>query len=81
LPEGTTTLYYDSVGGQENGSNFADARFRLDRTVTSDKFTTVSGGSTHPSDTSMRTVVVTVTDVRSNEVIEKTGTILVRSGV
>ena len=81
LPDGTSTKYYDSVGANENGSTFATARFRMDRVVASDKMTTVSGGGTHPSDTAIRTVVVTVTDVRNNEVVENTGTILVRSGV
>ena len=88
LPEGTTTRYYtakgmDSGGTDPNGSSssFADAKFRMDRVVISDKFTTVSGGATHPADTSLRTVTVTVTRISTGQVVEQTGTTLVRSGV
>lgn len=81
LPDGTTTKYYDPKGGGESDSAFNGARFRMDRVVTSDKYTTVSGGGQHPSDSSMRTVVITVTYVSGGEEVERTGTILVRSGV
>ena len=88
LPEGSLTKYYNSKGLYQSNtttdgsdSNFSGARFKMVRTVTSDKFTVESGGGTHPSDTALRTVVVTVTYVSSGEIVEQSWTHLVRSGV
>jgi hypothetical protein len=49
--------------------------------VTSDRFDTVSGGGTRPAQDSIRTVIVTVRRMSTNEVVHKDGTLLTRSGV
>jgi hypothetical protein len=78
LPEGTLTLYYDSVGTSEGGTQQSTSRFRMLRTVTSDKHVI---GSTNPAPNAVRSVVIEVSYVGSGDVIERTGTVLVRSGV
>jgi outer membrane lipoprotein-sorting protein len=81
LPDGSTTLYYDSLGKNESASSFPNAKFKMVRTVASDKTTTFSGGATIPSDDAIRTITVTVYLLPTNEIVEQTGTFLARSGV
>ena len=77
LPDGTTTRYYDSLGNNEAGSDFSTSRFRSVRTVLSDKVN--SAGL--PAPNAIRSVVIEVYYSKGGSLVERTGTLLVRSGV
>ena len=79
-PEGTTVTYYDSMGGNASVTQTATHRFRVTRTVSSDRYSDTSSGP-RPAPDSVRTVVVEVHRVPGNSLIERVGTHLVRSGV
>lgn len=80
LPDGTTTLYYDSLGNNPT-STASTSGFKMVETVTSDKTTILSGGGVVPADDALRAVVVNVYSLPSNTLIEQSGTYLARSGV
>jgi hypothetical protein len=85
FPDGSTTLYYDSLGGNESSTSSANSKFRLVTTVVSRK-PDDSGpdnvqGTNNPAPDAIRYVTATVYYVSTGEQIEQTGTILVRSGV
>lgn len=79
-PEGTTTTFFDATGGSQSSTQTANHRFRVRRTVTSDRYSDTSTGP-RPAADSVRTVVVEVHRVPENSLIERVGTHLVRSGV
>jgi len=81
LPEDRTgtTFYYDNLGQPLNSA--PTEGFKAVRTVTSDEMATLGSGGQVPSDDALRTVVVVVTQIPSNQQVEQSGTILARSGV
>lgn len=79
-PEGAVTSYYDAMGGSASSTQASSHRFRVVRTVTSDRFSTTAGGPV-PSDTSIRAVIVEVYTLPENVLSHRVGTHLVRSGV
>ena len=80
LPDGTTTLYYDTFG-KNPSATASTSGFKMVRVVSSDRTTTLGTGGTHPADDAIRTVTVKVYLLPSNELIEQTGTLFARSGV
>lgn len=80
-PEGTTTLYYDISGANESTVGTSACVYRVTTTITSDRFDTSSTGIQVPADDALRTVVVTVTYLPTNQTAYQTGTLLVRSGI
>ncbi len=81
-PEGTQVRYYDANGGNESSTNFTGAMFRVTQNITSSEYERDSGGNIVGwADGCLRTVVVTVVLLPSNEEFAKTGTYLARSGV
>jgi Tfp pilus assembly protein PilV len=80
LPDGTVTTYYNSTGGDLSNVQNAGHKFKVIRTVTSDKYTTTPTGP-RPSADSMRTVRVQVQKLPTNELVCETATMVVRSGL
>lgn len=78
LPDGTTTTYYTSLGISQGATSNSDTRFRCDVKVLTDK---LIKSTSLPAPDGLRAVTITVSYVKSGEVIEKTGTFLVRSGL
>lgn len=78
-PDGTVTTYYDSMGNKLNSATSL-TRFKLVQVIASDKTSSTAGG-TLPADDAMRSATVSIYYYPSNQLIEQTGTILVRSGV
>jgi len=81
LPEGTTTFYYDSLGGGKSATKVPTSKFKVVRVVLSDKLGTLAGGMVVPADTALRKVTVKVYVLPSNEMVDQAGTFLARSGV
>ena len=77
LPDGTTTTYCNSNGGNVQSSKQTDSRFKIVETVTSTKLNSLG----QPAPDAIRTVMITVYYVANNEQVESTGTLLVRSGL
>ena len=77
LPDGTTTLYYDSLGNDEQTAPDTKTIFKLTRVISTDKIDSTGG----PAPDATRTVVVTVFYNATGEKVEQSGTLLVRSGV
>lgn len=78
-PEGTVTTYYDV---QENVVTGVSVACRYSVVVAITSSSTVAGSSpVAPSNTALRTVIVTVTDTQTGTMLYQTGTYLVRSGV
>ena len=77
LPDGTITLYYDSLGADESATK-GTRKFKMVEVVTS---TVHVVGTNIPAPDALRTVKITVSYADSGEQIEQTGTVLVRSGV
>ncbi|HJP83745.1 MAG TPA: hypothetical protein VJ835_09600 [Fimbriimonadaceae bacterium] len=77
--DGTRVTYYSNTGAALASSQ--GATYSATLVVTSDRFDTVSGGGTRPAQDSIRTVIVTVRRISTNEVVHKDGTLLTRSGV
>lgn len=84
LPDGTYTRYYEAVQRANDTSYLGEVasptsttRFKMVRTVSTDKKNSLG----QPADNAIRTVKVEVFYYPSNEKIDETGTLLVRSGV
>ncbi len=71
--EGTTTLYYDHLGGSESATQGANSRMRV--------VTSVSSQGGYPSYSSYRTVKITVTLLDTGETLYTTGAELVKRGI
>jgi Tfp pilus assembly protein PilV len=81
LPEGTTNLYYDSMGNNPSAAQTSVHKFKLTRAVSSDKYTTLADGTVRPSDTAVRTVIIEVRRIKDTQLLHQVATHLVRSGV
>jgi len=77
LLDGTTTTYCNSNGGNIQSSKQGDSRFKIVETVTSSATNSLG----QPAPDAIRTVVISVYYVSNNDLVETTGTLLVRSGV
>ena len=80
LPDGSTTLYYDSLGNNQASASFTGAKFKLVQSVSSDKMATLPTG-TVPADNALRAVVIQVYRLPENELLQTTGTYLARGGI
>lgn len=79
LPDGTSTVYWDSLGQTSSSSATQLMRFKVVTAVASDKLQI--GSTTIPAPDALRTVTVTVSYKSTGTQILQTGTLLARSGV
>lgn len=79
-PDGTTTLYFDTFGTWPGSTTASTSGFKMVETISSDKLAT-QNGVTFPADDALRTVIVQVYTLPSNQLVEQSGTLLARSGV
>jgi len=78
--EGTTTAYYRRDNSFQPGGQDSNSRYKVVTTVKTDIFTTTSSG-TYPATDSIRTVVVTVTNLSTGKQVCSMGTNLVSAGI